>query len=184
MLGAPRTPFVFIIIILNQPRLSSLLHCALLISKTLRSDSDGDYTCEQFRSLIVQAKSKGTVTKRRLTYFLLFLSCGSKFLFDYLLCQHRKILLAKMLIITSQIGNGIRINKGEMTVIMVVLMGSACIIKGRIQRNNTDPLGCAAALFWARWTFSSAAAIHFTFNASEIYVDRPACWHVGTFVLK
>lgn len=152
MLGAPRTPclFWFYIIILNQPRLSSLLHCALLISKPLRSDSDGDYTCEQFRSLIVQAKSKGTVTKRRLTYFLslfFFLSCGSKFLSDYLLCQHRKILLAKMLIITSHIGNGIRINKGEMTVIMVVLMGSACIIKERIQRNNTDPLGCAAALF-------------------------------------
>lgn len=26
-------------------------------------------------------------------------------------------------------------------------MGSACIIKGRMQRNNTDPLGCAAAPF-------------------------------------
>lgn len=79
--------------------------------------------------------------------FSFFLSCGSKSLSDYLLCQHRKILLAKMLIITLQIGNGIRINKGEMTVIMVVLMGPACIIKGRIQRNNSDPLGCAAALF-------------------------------------
>lgn len=55
-----------------------------------------------------------------------------------------------MLIITSEIGNCIRINKGEITVIMVGLMGSACIIKGRMQRNNTDPLGCAAAPF-SRW---------------------------------
>lgn len=53
-----------------------------------------------------------------------------------------------MLIITSEIGNCIRINKGEITVIMLGLMGSARIIKGRIQRNNADPLGCAAAPFW------------------------------------
>lgn len=53
----------------------------------------------------------------------------------------------KLLIITSEIGNCIRINKGEITVIMLGLMGSARIIKERIQRNNTDPLGCAAAPF-------------------------------------
>lgn len=65
----------------------------------------------------------------------------------HLFCQ---ILRAKkkLLVITSEIGNCIRINKGEITAIMSGLMGSARIIKRRIQRNNTDPLGCAAASFW------------------------------------
>lgn len=148
--------------LINQTQLSLLLHCALLILKPLRIDNSVMWAtpASNLPALyIAEAKSKGTVTKWQLTYFAFFLPptpqllppcyCSSTFLSElYLLCQRRKILPAKkMLIITSEIGNCIRINKGEITVIMVGLMGSACIIKGRMQRNNTDPLGCAAAPF-------------------------------------
>lgn len=97
-------------------------------------------------NLVDLVQSKGTVTKR-FTYFFSFFLLQISFRLSSLSTQKDSTCKKKLLIITSEIGNGIRINKGEMTVIMVVLMGSACIIKGRIQRNNTDPLGCAAAPF-------------------------------------
>lgn len=139
MLGAVRTPCFR----KSAADLIVLILC-LLILKAPCSNSDGDYTCEQFSSLIVQPKSKGTVTKR-FTYFFFLLQIS--FSLSPLSTQKDSPYKKKLLIITSEIGNGIRINKDEMTVIMVVLMGSACIIKGRIQRNNADPLGCAAAPF-------------------------------------
>lgn len=165
-----------------------VLILCLLILKALRSDSDGDYTCEQFTSLIVQAKSEGTVTKRLTYFFVFFFLLQISLRLSPLSTQKDSPCKKKLLIITSEIGNGIKINKGEMTVIMVVLMGSACIIKERIQRNNTDPLGCAAAPFWARWMFCTAAEIRITFNGIAMYVDLPRCWQrtacVVSFALK
>lgn len=121
----------FFVFFLNQPRLSSFLYCALLILKALRSDSDGDYTCEQFSRLTVQARSKGTVTKRRLTYFFpFFFLLQISFRLSPLLTQKDSPCKKKMLIITSEIGNGIRINKGEMTVIMVVFDGLSLYNQG------------------------------------------------------
>lgn len=109
------------------------------------------YTCKQFVSLIHRLSLKGTVTKWHLTYFTFFpLLLQQKMSFralSLLSTQKDPRCEKKLLIITSEIGNCIRINKGEITVIMLGLMGSARIIKGRIQRNNTDPLGCAAAPF-------------------------------------
>lgn len=142
MLGAAPTPCFF-----KPAAAFMVLILCLLILKALRSDSDGDYTCEQFTSLIVQAKSEGTVTKRLTYFFGFFFSIANFPQTISFVNTERFSLQKKLLIITSEIGNGIKINKGEMTVIMVVLMGSACIIKERIQRNNTDPLGCAAAPF-------------------------------------
>lgn len=97
----------------------------------------------------------------------------------------------KMLIITSEIGNCIRINKGEITVIMVGLMGSACIIKGRMQRNNTDPLGCAAAPFLKqgrhiRASAASATTEFILFLMVLKYTYRPVLWgrdHKGPHML-
>lgn len=96
-----------------------------------------------------------------------------------------------MLIITSEIGNCIRINKGEITVIMVGLMGSACIIKGRMQRNNTDPLGCAAAPFLKqgrhiRASAASATTEFILFLMVLKYTYRPVLWgrdHKGPHML-
>lgn len=109
------------------------------------------YTCKQFVSLIHRLSLKGTVTKWHLTYFTFFsLPIAAENVFQSAISfvnAERSSVRKKLLIITSEIGNCIRINKGEITVIMLGLMGSARIIKGRIQRNNTDPLGCAAAPF-------------------------------------
>lgn len=199
--------FFLLLLPLKQTRRSLLLHCALLILKPLHVDNSVMWATPASNlpaSLVAVAKSKGTVTKWQLTYFCSFfplypssqpppLYCRSTFLSD-LLCQRRKILSAKkkMLIITSEIGNCIRINKDEITVIMVGLMGSACIIKGRMQRNNTDPLGCAAAPFslkqgrHVRASAASASTEFILFLMALKYTYRPVLWsrdHKGAHML-
>lgn len=64
---------------------------------------------------------------------------------------------------------------------MVGLVGSACIIKERMQRNNTDPLGCAAAPFFSgkgRLIRTSAAAStkFILFLMVLKYTYRPVLW--------